>query len=64
MPCHRTGSLSACLVALISLLVAAPTARAQVAAGEITGIIQDQDYYQERVRPHIDDDAVVYLGPR
>jgi hypothetical protein len=42
MSVQRTGSISVCLVALICLFVAAPAARAQVAAGEITGIIQDQ----------------------
>jgi glycosyltransferase involved in cell wall biosynthesis len=28
----------------------------------ICGIVQDADYFNERVRPHIDDNAVVYLG--
>src|SRR5258705_2229307 len=43
MSVQRTGSISVCLVALIGLFVAARAARAKVAAGEITGIIQDQD---------------------
>ena len=28
----------------------------------ICGIVQDHDYFAERVRPHIDGDAVTYLG--
>lgn len=28
----------------------------------ICGIVQDEGYFTDRVRPHIDDDAVVYLG--
>ena len=28
----------------------------------ICGIVQDAEYFDERVRPHIDDNAVVYLG--
>ena len=28
----------------------------------ICGIVQDAEYFAERVQPHIDDDAVVYLG--
>ncbi len=28
----------------------------------ICGIVQDEDYFHERVKPHIDDDTVVYLG--
>jgi len=28
----------------------------------ICGIVQDHDYFAERVRPHIDDDKVVYVG--
>ena len=40
---NRSRGLCFCLVALISLFAVALPARAQVAAGEITGIIQDQD---------------------
>ena len=29
----------------------------------IGGIVQDEPYFEERVRPRIDDDRVVYLGP-
>jgi glycosyltransferase involved in cell wall biosynthesis len=29
----------------------------------IAGIIQDREYYETSVAPHIDDDRVVYLGP-
>lgn len=29
----------------------------------IAGIVHDEDYFRERIRPHIDDDRVVYLGP-
>jgi hypothetical protein len=43
MPVRRRGPLSVCLVAFFSLLVAAVPARAQVAAGEITGLVKDQD---------------------
>src|SRR5262245_31408711 len=43
MPLQRTGSLSVCLVAFFSLLAAAVPARGQVAAGEITGLVKDQD---------------------
>ena len=28
----------------------------------ICGIVQDEEYFHERVQPHIDDDTVVYLG--
>jgi glycosyltransferase involved in cell wall biosynthesis len=28
----------------------------------ICGIVQDEQYFHERVKPHIDDDTVVYLG--
>jgi glycosyltransferase involved in cell wall biosynthesis len=28
----------------------------------ICGIVQDREYFHERVEPHIDDDSVVYLG--
>ena len=42
MPETRSRARSVCLVALISLFATALPALAQVAAGEITGIIQDQ----------------------
>jgi glycosyltransferase involved in cell wall biosynthesis len=29
----------------------------------IAGIIQDEVYYRERLKPHIDDDKVCYIGP-
>jgi len=29
----------------------------------LAGIVQDQEYFDERVRPHLDDDRVRYLGP-
>src|SRR6476646_5643602 len=38
---HRTGALFLCLIALVACLAASSTAGAQVAAGELTGIIQD-----------------------
>jgi carboxypeptidase family protein/TonB-dependent receptor-like protein len=43
MPDRRPRVLSAGLIALLFLVAVAPSARAQVAAGEITGIIQDPD---------------------
>jgi glycosyltransferase involved in cell wall biosynthesis len=29
----------------------------------IAGIIQDQDYFRERVKPHLDEQNILYLGP-
>ena len=29
----------------------------------IAGIIQDEAYFQERVKPHLDDQKIVYIGP-
>src|SRR6478752_8895287 len=43
MPEHRTGALFLCLIALVACLAASSTAGAQVAAGELTGIIQDSN---------------------
>src|SRR5215510_8606248 len=43
MPQHRTGALFLCLLALVAVLATSPRAGAQVAAGEITGIIKDSD---------------------
>jgi len=46
MPVGRRGPISVCFVAffsLLSLLAAALPARAQVAAGEITGLVKDQN---------------------
>src|SRR5215510_6613606 len=41
MPQHRTGALFLCLLALVALFATSSKAGAQVAAGEITGIIHD-----------------------
>src|SRR4029450_4657218 len=38
-----SGILAVCAAAVFAFLIATPTASAQVAAGEITGIIQDQN---------------------
>src|SRR5262245_15252738 len=38
----RTGSIWTCLAAVVCVAVGASTARAQVAAGEITGLVRDQ----------------------
>jgi hypothetical protein len=43
MPERRTGALVLCLIALVALLATSSKAGAQVAAGEITGIIHDSD---------------------
>src|SRR5215831_15491174 len=43
MPEHRTGALFLCLLALVVFLATSSTVGAQVAAGEITGIIHDSD---------------------
>src|SRR4029453_5328572 len=43
MPVKRSGPLTVCAFALTALFAAAAPVRAQVAAGEITGIIRDQD---------------------
>src|SRR5262245_5259983 len=43
MPRHRPGALVLCLLALAAVLATSPMAGAQVAAGEITGIIKDSD---------------------
>src|SRR5262245_42614514 len=43
MPDHRTGKLLCCLIALVACLATVSIAGAQVAAGEITGIIKDSD---------------------
>src|SRR5262245_27655206 len=43
MPRHQTGALLICLLALVAVLATSPRAGAQVAAGEITGIIKDSD---------------------
>jgi hypothetical protein len=40
---HRPGALFLCLIALVACLAASSTAGAQVAAGELTGIIQDSN---------------------
>ena len=29
----------------------------------IAGIVHDEDYFRDRIRPHLDDDRVVYIGP-
>src|SRR5262245_46949179 len=43
MPENRTGALFLSLIAFVALVAAASPAGAQVAAGEITGIIHDSD---------------------
>jgi glycosyltransferase involved in cell wall biosynthesis len=30
---------------------------------DIAGIVQDEDYFRDRVAPHLDDERVRYLGP-
>ena len=29
----------------------------------IAGIIQDEAYFRERVKPHLDDQKILYIGP-
>src|SRR5262245_6462623 len=43
MPNQRAGSIGACLLVLLSFFAVATPSHAQVAAGEITGIIHDSD---------------------
>src|SRR5215831_13749270 len=43
MPENRTGALFLCLIAFVALVAASSPAGSQVAAGELTGIIQDSD---------------------